>query len=175
MDLEPKSNYLEQPRQSFFGKDSVCTSSLNQLLTMIGRNKKSFQDQIALDEFFSAKFLFAIDKQVQHWLRLCKTAHNSRTQVNKRILQFKDLIDTVLNGTFHMKLPPSFAKVNARRQHCRHQQKASKPMAKKEEAKTEKDGRNGKVMTEMETLSRTLCSPLSSNLPPGNCGRTTLQ
>jgi hypothetical protein len=26
----------------FFGEDSVCTSSLNQLLTMIGRNKKSF-------------------------------------------------------------------------------------------------------------------------------------
>jgi hypothetical protein len=26
----------------FFGKDSICTSSLNQLLTMIGRKKKSF-------------------------------------------------------------------------------------------------------------------------------------
>jgi hypothetical protein len=35
----------------FFGEDSVCTSNLNQLLTMIGRNKKSFQDQIALDNF----------------------------------------------------------------------------------------------------------------------------
>jgi hypothetical protein len=35
----------------FFGEDRVCTSNLNQLLTMIGRNKKSFQDQIALDEF----------------------------------------------------------------------------------------------------------------------------
>ena len=61
---------------------------------------------------FAAKFLFAIDKQVQHWLRLCKTAHNSLTQVNDRILQYKDLIDTVLNGTFHMNLPPSFAKVS---------------------------------------------------------------
>jgi hypothetical protein len=49
----------------FFGKDIVCTSSLNQLLTMIGRNKKSFRDQIALDEFFAAKLLFAIDKRVQ--------------------------------------------------------------------------------------------------------------
>jgi hypothetical protein len=96
----------------FFGEDSICTLNLNQLLTMIGRNKKSFQDQIALDKFFAAKFLFAINKQVQRWLRSCKTAHNSRTQVNDRILQFEDLIDTVLNGTFHMNLPPSFVKVS---------------------------------------------------------------
>ncbi len=27
---------------------------------MIGRNMKSFRDHIALDEFFSAKFLFAV-------------------------------------------------------------------------------------------------------------------
>ncbi len=45
----------------FFSEDSVCTSNLNQLLTMIGRNKKSFRDQIALDKLFAAKFLFAID------------------------------------------------------------------------------------------------------------------
>jgi hypothetical protein len=79
---------------------------------MIGRIKKSFPDQIALDNFFAAKFLFAIDKQVQRWLRLCKTVHNSHTQVNDRILHFDDLIDTVLNGTFHMTLPLSFAKIS---------------------------------------------------------------
>jgi hypothetical protein len=95
-----------------FGKDSVCTSSLNQLFTMIRRNKKNFRDQIALDNLFAAKFLFAIIKQVQCWLRSCETAHNSHTQVNNMILQFKDLVDTVLNGTFHMTLPPSFAKVS---------------------------------------------------------------
>jgi hypothetical protein len=95
----------------FFGEDSACISNLNQLLTMIGRNKRSLQDQIALDDFFATKLHFAIDKQVQHWLRLCKTAHTSHTQVNNRILQFEDLIDTVLNGSFHMNLPPSFAKV----------------------------------------------------------------
>jgi hypothetical protein len=96
----------------FFGEDSACTSNLNQLLTMIGRNKKRFRDQITLEFFFATKFFFAINKRVQRWLRSCKTAHNSRTQVNDRILQFKDLIDTVLNGTFHMNLPPSFAKVS---------------------------------------------------------------
>jgi hypothetical protein len=98
----------------FFGEDSVYTSNLTQLITMIGRNKKSFQDQIALGFFFAAKFLFAINKQVQRWLRSCESAHISCTQVNSRILQFKDLIDTVLNGTFHVNLPPLFAKVSGR-------------------------------------------------------------
>ncbi len=92
----------------FFGKDSICTSSHSLLLPTIGRNKKSFRDQIALDEFFAAKFLFVVDKQVQHWLNSCELAQNSRTQVNNRILQFDDLIDAVLNGTFHMMLPTAF-------------------------------------------------------------------
>jgi hypothetical protein len=44
----------------FFGEDSVFTSNLNQLLTMIGRNKKSFWNLIALVEFFSAILIFCI-------------------------------------------------------------------------------------------------------------------
>jgi hypothetical protein len=49
-------------------------------------------------------------------------------------------------------------------------------MAKtKVEAKTEKDERNKKVMTEMETLSRKQCSSLSSNLLLENLENTTLQ
>jgi hypothetical protein len=65
-----------------------------------------------LDKFFAAKFLFAVDKRVQRWLKLCKLAQNSCTQVNNRILQFDDLIDAVLNGTFHTMLPMAFKKVS---------------------------------------------------------------
>jgi hypothetical protein len=61
----------------FFGEESICTTSLQQLLIMIGRNMKSFRDQIILDEFFSARFLFAVDKQVQCWLKMCKLTQNS--------------------------------------------------------------------------------------------------
>jgi hypothetical protein len=50
------------------GADSLCTNSLQQLLLLVSQNKKSFRDQIALDEFFADKFLFAIDRRVQHWL-----------------------------------------------------------------------------------------------------------
>jgi hypothetical protein len=160
----------------FFDKDSVCTLNLNQLLTMIGRNKKSFQDQIALDEYFTAEFLFAIDKEVQRCLRSCKTAHSSRTQVNDRILQFEGLIDTVLNGTFHMNLPPSFAKVTGLAATLLASTENKQANGKnKDGSKDGKGQQKQKVMTEMETSSRTLRSPSSSNLPLGNRKKTTLQ
>jgi hypothetical protein len=49
----------------FFGNKSIYTTNLRQLLLLISRNKKSFRNQIALDEFFAAKFLFAVNRRVQ--------------------------------------------------------------------------------------------------------------
>jgi hypothetical protein len=45
----------------FFRSKSLCTEKLNHLLLLVGRNKKALCDQIALDEFFAAKFFFAVD------------------------------------------------------------------------------------------------------------------
>ncbi len=45
----------------FFGSGSLCTEKLNHLLLLVGRNKKALCNQIALDKFFAAKFLFAVD------------------------------------------------------------------------------------------------------------------
>ena len=70
----------------FFGKDSVCTDKLDQLVLLVGRNKKALRDQIALDEFFPSKFLFAVDRRVQRWLRTCQNATLSRTHVNDAAL-----------------------------------------------------------------------------------------
>jgi hypothetical protein len=95
----------------FFGSKSFCTEKLNQLLLLVGYNKKPFRDQIALDEFFAAKFLFAVDWRVQRWLRLCKQASIACTQVNNNVLEFKDLLKQVLNSAFQMNLPASFKKV----------------------------------------------------------------
>jgi hypothetical protein len=46
---------------NFFGGKSLCTEKLNHLLLLVGRNKKALHDQIALNKFFAAKFLFAVD------------------------------------------------------------------------------------------------------------------
>jgi hypothetical protein len=53
----------------FFGDKSILSTSLRQLLINVGQNKKSLCDQIAIDDFFPLKFLFAIDKRIQPWLR----------------------------------------------------------------------------------------------------------
>jgi hypothetical protein len=45
----------------FFGSKSLCTEKLNHLLLLVGRNKKALCNQIALNKFFAAKFLFAVD------------------------------------------------------------------------------------------------------------------
>ena len=95
----------------FFGSESICSEKLNQLLLLVGQNKKPIQDQIALDEFFAAKFLFAVDRRVQRWLRSCEQAVTTPMQVNDNILNFDDLLEQILNGVFQMNLPASFKKV----------------------------------------------------------------
>jgi hypothetical protein len=95
----------------FFGKESICTDKLDQLVLLVGRNKKALRDQIALDEFFPSKFLFAVDRRVQRWLRTCQHAILSRTHVNDNVLDFDNLLEQVLNGSFHIILPASFKKI----------------------------------------------------------------
>ena len=95
----------------FFGKESICTDKLDQLVLLVGRNKKALRDQIALDEFFPSKFLFAVDRRVQRWLRTCQHATLSRKHVNDNVLDFDNLLEQVLNGSFHIILPASFKKI----------------------------------------------------------------
>jgi len=102
---------FEKASKIFFGEESVLTDCLNQLHLEIARNKTSFKNEIAVDDFFVAKFMFAIDKRVQRWLKSCERAVNSRNEVNDNILNFDDVIKHVLNGTFTMTLPPTFSKV----------------------------------------------------------------
>jgi hypothetical protein len=95
----------------FFGSDSFCMEKLSQLLLLVGHNKKPFCNQIALDKFFTEKFLFAVGRRVQRWLRSCEQASIACTQVNNNVLKFKDLLKQVLNGAFQMNFPASFKKV----------------------------------------------------------------
>ncbi len=69
---------------------------------------------IALNKWFAAHFLFAIDERFQRWLIECKQAQISRANVNDRIIDFSNVIELVLNGTFTMPLPPSFQGINSK-------------------------------------------------------------
>jgi hypothetical protein len=69
------------------------------------------RNQIALDKFFAARFLFAVDRRVQRWLRMCEAATMTRSSINDNVLNFDDLLEQVLNGSFYMNLPASFKKI----------------------------------------------------------------
>ena len=52
-----------------------------------------------------------MDRRVQRWLRTCQNAILSRTHVNDNVLDFENLLEQVLNGSFHIILPASFRKI----------------------------------------------------------------
>mgnify|MGYP006177327177 FL=1 len=93
--------------------DDPVIESLDQLVLLVGRNKKNLRDQIAIDEFFAAKFMLAVDRRVQRWLKMCENCTMTRKSVNDKVIDFEDLLEQVLNGSFTMNLPPSFKIVQA--------------------------------------------------------------
>lgn len=121
----------------FFGKESICTDRLDKLVLLVGRNKKSLKDQIAIDEFFAAKFLLAVDRRVQRWLRMCEACTMTRTSVNDNVLDFEDLLEQVLNGSFNMNLPPSFKVIEV-------ETKAESTNGAKPAAAAAEDGKGGR-------------------------------
>ncbi len=42
---------------------------------------------------------------------MCEQATILRTQVNDKMLNFGDLVEEILNGSFHMSLPAAFKKI----------------------------------------------------------------
>jgi hypothetical protein len=110
-------------QEVFFGDESVCSTSLRQLLITIGCNKKTF-NHIALDDLFVAKFMLAVDRRIQRWFGMCERATVSRSQVGHRVLQFDSLMEDILNGQFIMTLPATFKKVQGNQRKVNHKDTA---------------------------------------------------
>ncbi len=85
-------------------------ASLRQFFSIIGCNKKSFCNLIALNKLFVVKFLFAVDQRSQHWLGMCKCATGLRSHVDNRVLQFNNIIKDMLKRSFNMTPPATFKK-----------------------------------------------------------------
>jgi hypothetical protein len=64
--------YFVGAGEIFFVSESKAGFEMKRLLLQMGRHKKQFRDMIALDKWFAACFLFAIDKCFQCWLNECK-------------------------------------------------------------------------------------------------------
>jgi len=71
----------------FFGDKNVCSTSMRELLITIGRNKKTFRDDVTLDNLFVAKIMLAIDRRLQYYFGMCEHLTVSTSLVNNRVLQ----------------------------------------------------------------------------------------
>jgi hypothetical protein len=80
----------------------------------MGHHNKEFRDMIALNKWFAACFLFAIDKRFQCRLNKCKQAQILRADVNDRFIDFSYVTELVLNGTYTMPLLPAFKRINSK-------------------------------------------------------------
>jgi hypothetical protein len=125
----------------FFGSESIAAFEIRRLLLQMGRLKKQFRDMIALDEWFVACFLFAIDKCFQRWLNKCKWAQISRANVNDTIIDFSNVIELVLNRTFTMPLLPSFKRINSKAAINKH---SGNDLAKEDNKKKQKSNKKEK-------------------------------
>ena len=149
--LGQQLQYYVAAAEIFFGDESLGVSKLRQLVILVGRNRKHFRDNIALDPWFPSKFLYSIDKRFQRWLQACEDADMSRNQVNDNLLDFSDLLESVLNSNFISFLPDSFKRISAAPSSAptpapgpvdKHGNKKRKP---DDNANGENDGKKGKV------------------------------
>jgi len=91
----------------FFSSDSLLPKSIQMINDDIVMNTMIYESLIDQDNEFTAKFLFAIDTNVQLWLKDCKNAV-FREDVNDNLIDFKPLLTQVKTRQFNMLLPKSF-------------------------------------------------------------------
>ncbi len=109
-ELGTQLQYYVGAVEIFFGTESRLRIELNKLLHFLGKYKKHFRDAIALDEWFPARFLLAVDRRIQLFLAACKSEDN-RYYVDDKFLDFSDITNSILFGNFRMPLPSTFKKV----------------------------------------------------------------
>ncbi len=100
--------YFKGGVEIFFGNASKLAAGLGDFIADLESNRQVFMVAAAMDELFCAKVLFAIDFRAQRWMGQCRDAGGDRSTVDDSIVDFGDITEQVLNGSFDRKLPPTF-------------------------------------------------------------------
>ena len=90
-----------------FWKKSALVTGITKLIHCICRDKIVFKTCIAGDKEFATKFIFAIEIRIQCWLRACMR-YNNQSMINNRLVNFNPIIESMLNSTLNIVLPPNF-------------------------------------------------------------------
>ena len=95
----------------FFGDSSKLPSALAHLINLMAMHCITFESQQLKDKDFFTKFGYQVDTRVFRWLQQCAQA-TDREQVDDSLLEFKELVNQVLNDQFQQVLPPTFKSNN---------------------------------------------------------------
>jgi hypothetical protein len=90
-----------------FSNKSALANGIKMLIFCIRRDKIAFKTRIAGDKEFATKFIFAVEIRIQRWLRACMM-HDDRSMIDDRLVNFDPVVESVLNSTLNIVLPPNF-------------------------------------------------------------------
>jgi hypothetical protein len=90
-----------------FEKKSALVTKITELTHCIHRNKIVFKTRIAGNKKFATKFIFTVKIRIQRWLRACMT-YDDQSMIDDRLVNFDPIIESVLNSTLNIVLPPNF-------------------------------------------------------------------
>ena len=112
-----RTNYTEMKEQLLifvfvtgilFGTKSFLPLSLRDLHTTMLKYSSELKHKIHTDNLLPTKILFAVDQELQRWLKDCKSSKH-REEVEDEILEdLSRIISDVVKGRFYMDLPKSF-------------------------------------------------------------------
>ena len=106
-DLVGRIRYMIGICTILFGKGTPLISNLNYFKNDIDENMMAIKARLVEDNLYASKILYGMDTRIQRWLGKCKYAED-RAEVDDRIIDFRDIIEPMLNCQFDIKLPPVF-------------------------------------------------------------------
>ncbi len=104
-ELRGQVAYFRGASVTIFGQDSPLSTGLGHQILDMAKYCQVFANFAACDEFFCAKFLFALDFKSQWWLTEWRDAGTDRSEVDDAIVDFVDIVNEVLNRNFNRTLP----------------------------------------------------------------------
>ena len=101
-------SFLLQQMSACLEKEQQPPAGLKWLLNQVnGLLKQVLKQQMSSDPTFAAQLAYSIDIRVQEFLKDCKQA-SDRSDVDKRVVNFSDIVNDIRFQRFGMPLPPCF-------------------------------------------------------------------
>eukprot|EP00957_Ditylum_brightwellii_P043552 3302133-Ditylum_brightwellii.AAC.1 len=83
---------------------------MEELEALVQQYKYQFMTKFAMYAMFPSKIPYTVDARIQRWLVECQYAQD-QSEVYDRILEFKEIIDNVVNNRLHFTLSSSFTMI----------------------------------------------------------------